>query len=110
MRLKPGVRLHGLQPQMTVALLAIEAAAIRVAAEDGTPYEATITSVNDGSHAPKSLHWLGRAVDVRTRDLPDHFPADAYARAIRDRLPTDFDVVVESDHIHVEWDPVGKPG
>ena len=28
-----------------------------------------VTSLNDGNHDPKSKHWLGQAVDFRSRDL-----------------------------------------
>ena len=61
-----------------------------------------ITSARDGDHRPGSMHYQGDAIDLRSRNLPDAFSA-------RDRLQTllgdEYDVVLEADHIHVEYDP-----
>lgn len=68
-----------------------------------------ITSARDGTHGLNSLHYAGRAIDVRTRDV---FPRDNrinYRDALREELGDDFDVVYEesesSNHIHIEYDP-----
>lgn len=76
-----------------------------------------ITSITDGTHSRKSLHYVGRAVDVRfmgrhrmggvlggseshsmerTRD---------WAVRLRQQLGVAYDVLVEKDHLHIEWDP-----
>jgi hypothetical protein len=65
---------------------------------------AIITSARDGIHSAKSLHYQGRAIDVRSNDLT----ADQRARLcneLRRALGAGFDVVNEPDHIHIEWDP-----
>ncbi len=72
-----------------------------------------VTSLNDSKHSSGSLHYTGRAVDLRTKHLQpgvlqgirrDTVPA-VFAK-LRERLePLGFDVVLESDHIHVEFDP-----
>lgn len=96
--IKHGVDVRGLQPEM---LLAIQ--------ESREIYRAfgvafVITSVKDGQHMPGSLHFTGQAVDVRTRHL--HTDSRALvAEAINRALGTQYDVVLESDHIHIEFDP-----
>ena len=66
----------------------------------------TVTSLNDSKHKVGSLHYKGRAFDIRTRDLKGITPHEM-ALHLKAQLGTAFDVVVESDppHIHVEFDP-----
>lgn len=80
---------------MALAVLACE----RVYAKQG--YDLVVTSVTDGDHKSGSLHHTGCAVDLR---LP---PLDAplMVGSLRDALGVEFDVVLETDHIHVEYDP-----
>ncbi len=105
MRLKDdSVSLVGVCPQIVFAL----AVATRIYEAHGV--ELVITSCNDATHSETSLHYDGRAVDLRTRNLepdsshPYRRPAPV-AREIGERLGRDFDVVLESDHIHLEWQP-----
>lgn len=55
-------------------------------------------------HSPGSLHAFGRAVDLRTNYF-DEYDKSAVARELATALGTDFDVVIESTHIHCEYDP-----
>ncbi len=65
----------------------------------------TITSTGDGKHGPTSKHYIGLAFDCRTSVAGiSQTEAATLATKIRPRIPQ-FDVVVESDHIHVEYDP-----
>lgn len=67
-----------------------------------------VTSLTDGKHKPNSLHYSGLAVDLRTRDIPTDLLRSVH-RSIHDFLnPLGYDVVLEPDHIHLEFDP--KPG
>lgn len=70
---------------------------------------ATVTSIHDKTHSFESFHYgtrddiRTRAFDVRTRDLG----GDAKAKMrndLRRLLGTIFDVVLESDHLHIELD------
>lgn len=83
---------------MAVALIAAE----RVM--DSLGVACVITSAADGTHKQNSLHYVGKAFDLRTRDL-----LQGHAEAAREKLAAalgdQFDVVLESDHIHVEFDP-----
>jgi hypothetical protein len=65
---------------------------------------AIITSTTDGKHMSGSLHYKGLAVDLRIRDLaPDE--QERYYDELKLALSKLCDVVLESDHIHVEYSP-----
>ena len=100
MKLKPGVRIHGIQPEMVLGLSILRAL---------WPAEMVVTSVVDGKHSRGSLHYTGCAVDLRTRNLD---PAEIQKVAVkaRERLGDDFDVVVEKTHMHVEYQPKAPLG
>lgn len=65
---------------------------------------AVITSTTDGKHMRGSKHYKGLAVDLRTRDLPDDV-VKRYGFALSFALRKLCDVLIESDHIHVEYSP-----
>jgi len=69
--------------------------------------EFCITSVIDGKHRPNSLHYSGLAFDLRTRHLKTEDGVKNVAAEIRGALGREYDVVVEKDHIHIEYDPKG---
>lgn len=93
MRIKAGVSLQGVRPEILVAALIVNEMLV----------DAVITSGCDGQHMVDSLHYSGYALDFRTRDLsPEHI--GAIARKLRMALGAQYDVVVESDHLHVEFD------
>ena len=100
--LKDGVSLVGLQPPVVVALMA----AREIYADEGAAL--IITSAVDSLHSATSLHYSGAAVDLRTRHL-----APGAAVRIGERLGAalgrDFDVVLESDHLHLEHQPRRAP-
>jgi hypothetical protein len=61
----------------------------------------TVMHVTDGRHMRGSLHYVGNAADLR---FPKRHP-DQIATELRKRLGSDFDVVVEKTHIHIEYQP-----
>lgn len=69
-----------------------------------------VNSVNDGAavHMPGSLHSFDLALDLDT--IGDR-PADIrrLAEYLRRHLDPGFDVVLESDHVHVEYDARRPP-
>lgn len=67
-------------------------------------YEMWITSGKDKTHNPGSLHPLGRAFDIKTMHVP-RTEWQAIHAAIVACLGPAFDVVLEADHIHLEYDP-----
>lgn len=62
----------------------------------------TITAGLDGVHRTASLHYIGAAMDIRTRNLSD---ADEVFEKIKGRLSPCYDVVKHSTHIHIEYQP-----
>jgi len=95
--LKPGVRIAGLRPEILFAIIAAE----RVCAEMGV--DCVVTACVDGAHMSGSLHYCGLAVDLRSRHFRPGDADKAIAR-IKQCLGADYDVVLENDHIHVEFD------
>ena len=97
--IKSGVDLRGLTPQMAIAYT--------IACKVYGQYDCVITSGNDGKHGPNSLHYVGKALDLRTRHLHGQAIQQIVDR-LREALGDQYDVVLESDHIHLEWDPKDK--
>lgn len=102
MKLKLGVRLKDLSPQMAMASLVI------YSIYQAKGMECVVTSANDSKHGTNSHHYKGNALDFRTKS----FVGDkAWLREeIDDCLGQDFDVVLEdlggdNEHLHVEYDP-----
>jgi hypothetical protein len=67
-------------------------------------YVLTVTSGLDGSHSSQSQHYAGLAEDYRTRDV-DGINLTLMVAEVRSILGRDYDVILESDHLHVEYDP-----
>jgi len=51
-----------------------------------------------------SLHYKGLAIDLRTRDLKSGV-AEKLIRLLKEKLGRSYDIVLEPDHIHLEYDP-----
>ncbi len=83
--------------------LVLLAAAVNAADILGLP-EVYVTSANDSGHMPGSKHYTDEALDFRTHTYTDGV-VESWAAMIRERLGRDYDVVIESDHLHVEHDP-----
>jgi len=71
---------------------------------DSNGQEIVITSTYEGNHGAGSLHYANQAFDIRK---PRINPVLRLSQ-LSGSLGNDFDVIVESDHIHIEYDP--KPG
>ncbi len=98
--IKSGVDLRGLTPQMAIAYT--------IACKVYGQYACVITSGSDSKHGPNSLHYSGQALDLRTNNLPPQAVQSIVDR-LKEALGAQFDVVLESDHIHLEWDVKEKP-
>jgi hypothetical protein len=96
--IKSGVRIIGMRPEILLAAVTAE----RVYEAAG--HDLTITACVDGKHMTGSLHYAGAAIDIRTRDIA---PADVQKliAQIKACLGDDFDVLLEVDHIHIEFQP-----
>lgn len=99
MKLKPGVRVDGIQPELLIALAVADGVYREI-----TGAGCTVTSVRDGSHSVRGMHPAGLAADLRTRDVPAT-ERSTIQQHLAAALGDDYDVVLEADHIHLEFDP-----
>ena len=97
MKLKPEVNPSALRPELLLALVIAE----RIFQEFN--YDFVVTSLNDSIHSDTSLHYAGAAVDLRTRHMKDD--KHIVTEKIRSSLTKDYDVILELDHIHIEYQP-----
>ncbi len=91
-------RIHGLRPEMVVALIIIKDAFM------GRGANCVVTSGMEGQHRRGSLHYVGHALDFRTGSMSREQVSEI-AVEIREGLGVDFDVVVEPGHLHIEFQP-----
>jgi hypothetical protein len=99
MKLKDSsVRIQGIVPELAFALVVADA----IWTKQG--HELVITSLNDGKHGTTSLHYAGSAADLRTNYF-NNAEIEFVAQKLRDALGIDFDVIVEKNHIHLEYQP-----
>jgi hypothetical protein len=104
LKVKPGVTLLGLQPQMLVALMA----AHDLYTSRGV--DCVITAGNDGVHSETSEHYAGRAIDLRTNNLPNpSVDGPAIAHELTEALGADYQCIFERDHVHLAYKPKRPP-
>jgi hypothetical protein len=94
-RLKTGVRAAGIRPEIVLAIQIAEG----IWQAQGC--ELVVTSLTEGHHSRTSLHYAGAAVDFRIWYLD----AELARRELADALGDDYDVILEKDHIHCEFQP-----
>lgn len=99
-RFKAGVVVYRMHPEVERIIDVLDDISKRVARRD-----VVITSAREGEHSKNSLHYKGRALDIRVNDLDANTRA-LYLRAIKNALDdAKWDVVDEGTHIHIEFDP-----
>lgn len=109
MILKEGTKFSDLDSAILMAAIVADG----VWQELGVTTGVTLTSGTEGQHSERSLHYpsnspsgKGRAIDLRIWNLPAHeAEAPKAARMLKERLSSDYDVVLETTHVHVEYDP-----
>lgn len=95
---KQGVLVYGLAPEMLLAL------DIATKAFQAISKDCIVTSARGDRHSEKSRHYSGLAVDVRTRHL-NETQITEIMDLLKKALGPDYDVILESNHIHIEYDP-----
>lgn len=90
--------MQGMRPELILAIMVADG----VYASLGQ--ELVITSLLDGTHSNTSLHYTGCAVDFRTRYFKPG-EAEKARNDISGRLTSDYDVILEKNHLHVEYQP-----
>ena len=104
LRFKDGTVVKQLDPALLPGLVQL---AMFVEDELGVD-ELWITSVNDGQHKSGSLHYTGRAVDIRCK----YFSGDQVERVVtrfKALYDRDYDLLWEgrgtdNEHLHLEFD------
>ena len=99
MQIKPGVSIVGIRPETVVGMVVVDSVYLK----HGT--ELVLTSITEGKHKTYSLHYVGLAMDTRTRDFKKEDLHDVVAD-LRASLGEEFDVLLEGDHIHIEFQPM----
>ena len=102
MIIKEGVQIAGLQKEMQIAL----DYANEVYETFGHTLIITEAVANHG-HVKNSKHYTGNAIDTRIWNVG----ADVhriFGRLLRGLKDLGFDIILESDHIHIEYDPPGS--
>tara|TARA_R110000823_G_scaffold210943_3_gene341310 strand:+ start:3583 stop:3894 length:312 start_codon:yes stop_codon:yes gene_type:complete len=99
MKTKYGVKIKGIKPEMVLGLLIAEGYFDSMGIS-----EMVVTSATDGKHGVGSLHYVGYAADVRTWAIQDGDLID-FTTGLSEELGEEFDVVLEKDHIHIEFQP-----
>lgn len=99
--IKSGVDVRGISPEIVLARCILA----EVFARHSIPV--VITSCRDGQHMDKSKHYSGDALDIR---LGSRFNSSANIDLVllnegREALGEQYDLVLETNHFHVEFDP-----
>ena len=95
---KEGVSVLGLQPCMFFAFL------VAGEAYKDHGFDCVLTSGTDSKHGDHSHHYKGYAIDIRIRDISEGI-LTKIVEEIQFRLQSQFQVILEGDHIHIEFDP-----
>jgi hypothetical protein len=98
MEIKVGVKIENVSTDLLYAMY------MTARLMDVVKVDFVVTSVNDGVHKVGSLHYKGNAFDFRIRNFGE-VSVFAFCSKLRLALGSKYDVVLESDHVHVEYDP-----
>ena len=96
MRIKAGVPVGGIQPEMTLALMIIEPILLKHG------QELVVTSCTDSQHSNNSRHYIGYGLDLRSRDVPEA-ARERVAQDMRDVLGAEYYVAFEVHHFHIDF-------
>lgn len=96
MKIKHGVSLKGISPEIIVAILIIEP----ILNEYGQ--ELVITSGREGQHVKNSAHYRGDAIDFRNWQLVADGNLHAAITVMQDALGDEYWIKDSDTHIHLE--------
>lgn len=69
--------------------------------------ELVVTSAVDSKHSKKSRHYIGYAVDVRSRDIPDD-AVESVTIELSKALGSEFYLAFEKDHYHIQFNGTAR--
>jgi hypothetical protein len=98
---KEGVRFRKLIPEIYLILPVIDEVFLNHS------LDAVITSGNDSTHMQGSLHYVDRALDLRSHHLPAG-SEEVVVNELRAALGLEYTVILEgrdtlNEHIHLQW-------
>jgi hypothetical protein len=96
MKFKQGIKIAGVCPELLMGLMVVN----HIFAYEFN-VDMVITACTDGVHRTGSKHYVGQAVDIRISNISD--PVGVVNR-LKFELDGLFDIVLEKDHIHFEYD------
>lgn len=104
MKLKLGSKIEGLRPEMLLGLMIVDTVF------SNHNLELTITEVTGGTHVENSLHYKGRAVDIRSKHIAGQSLKMIVLEECKAGLTPLFYMMLESpntanEHFHLEYDP-----
>lgn len=94
------LKITGIRPELVAALMVAQ----RVFDDLGADFVVTSCAEHSAAHSNASLHYAGSAFDCRIHHMLIKHHAEA-VKMLKERLTDEFDVVLEKDHIHVEFQP-----
>jgi len=98
MGIKKGAKINGLKSEMILAFIIAQT----IYYDYNIP--CILTEGTGGDHGIASLHYVGFAIDLRTRDMSKS-TAEIIVEQIKKALGDQYDVILEKDHIHIEFQP-----
>jgi len=93
-----GAKVNGLRTEALLALII----ANDILSSSG--YDCVLTEATGGKHSTGSLHYIGNAIDLRTRHIPPNEQKTIKTK-LKEALGDQYDVVLEKDHYHIEFQP-----
>ena len=94
---KKGVKVKGIKPELNIGLIVADGVWKRYGKV------LVVTSVVDSKHGEGSLHPTGYGGDLRTRYF-NPILIEVVAEELRESLTDEYDVVIERNHIPLEYD------
>ena len=108
MKLKTGVKVGRIQPELVLGLVVANTIHQEITGEP-----LVVTSLADGKHKNTSLHYKGLAADIRSHDL-NTAQKTHFSGAMKLALGSEFQLILEdegkaNEHYHLEYDPPKAP-
>ena len=104
MRIKEGVKITGVRPEIMLGLLVCECALLK------RGHEVIVTELVGGTHSRTSLHPVGLAVDFRSKHIDSIEEKYDLLDIMKDSLGEKYDLLLENaggqeEHFHLEYQP-----
>jgi len=99
--IKEGAKILGIRPEILLAYIIVG----DVYHEAKVEADCTLTECTGEKHGKASLHYVGLAIDVRIWSFQTPEELEHIRYTIQKRLGSQYDVVLESTHFHIEFQP-----